>query len=77
MFMEVCIMCLTSPGSFISAIRYSGSPAGGSTSKVNSGLRDKKRERGMNDETRKRKKRNVPRQYREEFKTDKEKKKQE
>lgn len=30
---------LTSPGSFISAMRYSGSPAGGSTSKINSGLK--------------------------------------
>lgn len=31
-------MCLTTPGSFISAIRNSGSPAEGSTNKVNSGL---------------------------------------
>lgn len=36
--MCVCVGCLTTPGSFISAMRYSGSPAGGSTSKVNSGL---------------------------------------
>lgn len=36
---SVCVfVCLTTPGSFISAMRYSGSPAGGSTSKVNSGL---------------------------------------
>lgn len=40
--MSVCIACLTTPGSFISAIRYSGSPAGGSTTKVNSGLGGRK-----------------------------------
>lgn len=35
----VCVcMCLTTPGSFISAMRNSGSPAGGSTSRANSGL---------------------------------------
>lgn len=33
-------MCayLTTPGSLTSALRYSGGPTGGSTSKVNSGL---------------------------------------
>lgn len=33
---------LTTPGSFISAMRYSGCPVGGSTSSVNSGLYRKK-----------------------------------
>lgn len=37
-FMFKCSICLTTPGRFISAIRYSGSPTGGSTSKVNAGL---------------------------------------
>lgn len=35
---DVWNTCLTTPGSFISAIRYSGSPAEGSTNKENSGL---------------------------------------
>lgn len=34
---KVCVY-LTSPGSLILALRYSGGPTGGPTSKVNSGL---------------------------------------
>ena len=37
-FMYSTDVYLTTPGSFISAMRYSGSPAGGSTNNVNSGL---------------------------------------